>query len=1171
MQTMREIFSKPIDRPIEGVIKANDESSLRTEVEEYVLTHEVSQRLETFISAYNDYNAATQNGVWISGFFGSGKSHLLKMLALLLENREIDGQRIADMFLPKCEDQIFRASLQKACSRPSKSILFNIDQKTDTINTRQTDALLSVFVKVFDEMCGYYGKQGYIAKFERDLDKRSLYQRFQESYERIAGKAWTKGREQAILESRNIARTYADITGEPEENANGIIDKYRRDYKLSIEDFAAEVKEYIDRQAPGFRLNFFVDEVGQYIADNVKLMLNLQSIAEALATVCKGQAWIIVTAQEDMTSVLGEFNKKQGNDFSKIQARFANRLKLTSANVDEVIKKRLLEKKADCRTALESIYEEQKNNFKTIFGFIGGTKYKQYSGVEDFISCYPFVPYQFTLFQEAIKGLSDHNVFEGRHNSVGERSMLGVFQMVAVALGDREVGSLASFDLMFEGIRQSVKSTAVQAIRRAEQHLDDEDAIRVLKVLFLVKYYSRQFIANARNISVLLQRSFSENAEARLKRIQEALNRLDSESYVQRNGDVYEYLTDEEQDIEKEIKNTWIDSTDVADYLNRVLFEGIIGGTKIRYVGNAQDYTLGKRLDCHNVGIERELAMHIITPWYERNTGGDIYTASWDKGELLVVMPQDDRFMSDVTMFLKTAKYVKQNISTASESVRKILDAKQAHAHDREADIEAKAKNLLAESELSINGNKLAPGSSDARQRILAADQELIAFFYTNLKMLGSTKYQMQSIPTYFAPGARDFFPSELSEAETEVLNAVKANQSAGLRTTIKGLCDKLTKRPYGWYNDAIICLVAQLAARGRLNVRSDGNLLEDEKLIAALKNPHNYDNMTLEPQADYSAAQVKKVKDFFSNYFGEPADSSDPKALGKQLQSRLQEFLDKLKAYDGANRRGYGFWGELTEPLSRLQKVAAKPAEYFFVNCPQSELSQLCDDKEDYFDPVVEFMTKSGHTIMEEAMKLLKDQQANIDYITARDELSEINDIVRDPRCFRGVRMPRLKELTAQLSGRISAAVAEEQKCAAEKIDEMRRHFVSLPDFAAVSQEDQQRLTAGFDRIAASLKQQNLIAVIREQLHTFEDTTGKRLAEELYTLAHPSKAAAAAKGGAAKVEAVQMPEWRVKFDKPWLEDDADIDAYFARVEEELRQLKEKLREEVKNGKRIRL
>jgi len=1169
MQKMREIFSKPIDRPIEGVIKANDESSLRIEIEEYVLTHEISQRLEAFISAYNDYNTATQNGVWISGFFGSGKSHLLKMLALLLENREIDGQRIVDMFLPKCDDEIFRAALRKACSRPSKSILFNIDQKTDTITTKQTDALLSVFVKVFDEMCGYYGKQGYIARFERDLDKRSLYGSFRESYERLAGKPWTKGREQAILEGRNIAKTYAEITGEPEETASGIIDKYRRDYKLSIEDFAAEVKEYVDRQAPGFRLNFFVDEVGQYIADNVKLMLNLQSIAEALATVCKGQAWIIVTAQEDMASVLGEFGKKQGNDFSKIQARFANRLKLTSANVDEVIKTRLLEKKADCRAALESIYEEQKNNFKTIFGFTGGTRYKQYTSAEDFIACYPFVPYQFTLFQEAIKGLSDHNVFEGRHNSVGERSMLGVFQSVAITLRDLEVGSLASFDLMFEGIRQSVKSTAVQAIRRAEQHLDDEDATRVLKVLFLVKYYSRQFIANARNISVLLQKSFSENAEARLKRIQEALNRLDSESYVQRNGDVYEYLTDEEQDIEKEIKNTGIDSTDVADYLNRVLFEEIIGGTKVRYIGNSQDYTLGKRMDCHNIGIERELAMHIITPWYERNTGGNVYTTSWDRGELLILMPPDDRFMSDVTMYLKTEKFVKQNISTASESVRKILDSKQAHAHDREDDIRIKAKNLLAEAELSVNGNKLDIGSTDARQRIVAANQELIAFFYPNLKMLGSSKYQIQAVAGYFDPGARYLFSNELSEAEKEVLNTIKANQQAGLRTTIKALCEKLTKRPYGWYDDAIICLVAQLAARGKLNVRSDGNLLEDEKLVAALKNSHNYDNVTLEPQADYSAAQIKKVKDFFSNYFGEPADSSDPKALGKQLVTRLQAFFDSIKAYD-TNRRGYGFWGELTEPLARLQKVTAKSAEYFFVDCQQSELSQLCDDREDYFDPVVEFMTKSGHTIMDDALKLLREQQANIEYI-AHDEIAEINDIVRDPRCFRGLRMPRLKELTAQLGERISAAVTTEQEQAATKIGEMRQHFTTLPDFSAVTQEDRQRLTAGFDKIAANVKQQNLIAVIREQLHTFEETTCKRMAEELYTLAHPAKAAAASGGGAAKVEAVPMPEWKVKFAKPWLEDDADIDAYFAEIAEELRQLKEKLRAEVKTGKRIRL
>ena len=374
MTALTDIFSKKIDRPIEGVIKADDASGLLNEVEEYVLTNEIKKSLSAFLSAYNDYNVKTQNGVWISGFFGSGKSHLLKMLALLLENETVGGKTVAELFIPKCEgDAELQASLKKACQMPSKSILFNIDQKSDAITTKQTDALLSVFVKVFDEMCGYYGKQGYIAQFERDLDSRNLYDDFKDAFQRIANKPWDKGRTQAILEGRNIAKAYAEISGEPESSANGIIDKYRKDYNLSIEDFAKQVKAYIDKQSKDFRLNFFVDEVGQYIADNTQLMLNLQTLACSLASVCKGQAWIIVTAQEDMTSVFGEIGKKQGNDFSKIQARFANRLKLTSANVDEVIRKRLLAKKDEFLPQLNRMYAEQSNNFKTLFNFTDGT------------------------------------------------------------------------------------------------------------------------------------------------------------------------------------------------------------------------------------------------------------------------------------------------------------------------------------------------------------------------------------------------------------------------------------------------------------------------------------------------------------------------------------------------------------------------------------------------------------------------------------------------------------------------------------------------------------------------------------------------------------------------------------------------------------------------------
>jgi energy-coupling factor transporter ATP-binding protein EcfA2 len=200
---LKTIFNKPVDRPIEGVIKADDETSLSREIEEYVLTNIVEKRLESFLDAYNNYEGA--NGVWVSGFFGSGKSHLLKMLALLLENRQIDGAAALDLFLPKCVDnEILRGDLRRAVAIPSKSILFNIDQKADVISKTQIDALLAVFVKVFDEMCGYYGKQGHIALFERDLDSRGLYGQFKSAYESIAGRTWRKGREQALLEAKSI-------------------------------------------------------------------------------------------------------------------------------------------------------------------------------------------------------------------------------------------------------------------------------------------------------------------------------------------------------------------------------------------------------------------------------------------------------------------------------------------------------------------------------------------------------------------------------------------------------------------------------------------------------------------------------------------------------------------------------------------------------------------------------------------------------------------------------------------------------------------------------------------------------------------------------------------------------------------------------------------------------
>ena len=527
-------------------------------------------------------------------------------------------------------------------------------------------------------MCGYYGKQGHVAQFERDLDSRGLYAQFKTNYEATAGRSWEKGREQSLLETGNIAKAYAQTTGDDESSAIGILDKYRNEYGVSIEDFAKQVHAYIEKQSPGFRLNFFVDEVGQYIAENVKLMTNMQTIAESLATRCRGRAWIMVTAQEDMEMVVGEMGKQQGNDFTKIQARFANRMKLTSADVEEVIQERLLKKKEAAEGPLSDIYQAQKNNFKTLFNFADGSKtYQNFRDREHFIHSYPFIPYQFALFQSAIQNLSKHEAFEGKHSSVGERSMLGVFQQVAIQISNHQIGQLATFDLMFEGIRTALKSGIQQAIIQSENHLDNPFALRLLKALFLVKYV-QEFKATTRSLCILMLDGFDKDIPALEKQVEGALNLLEQQTCIQRSGELYSYLTDEEKDVEQEIKDTEVENVVVADELEKIVFDHVIKHKKIRCEDppyNRRDYPYTRKLDDRMLGREQELAIHVISPFNENVDNEQILQSqSMGRDELLVLMPPDHSLVREILMYKRTEKYIQQSISTYQQvAVKRIL------------------------------------------------------------------------------------------------------------------------------------------------------------------------------------------------------------------------------------------------------------------------------------------------------------------------------------------------------------------------------------------------------------------------------------------------------------------------------------------------------------------
>ena len=830
MLTIRSLFERPIDREIDGVIKADDESHLAQELEEYVVTSELDRRLGELADAYSEGGANT--GVWISGFFGSGKSHLLKMLAVLLEDRKVGERGAWDLFRPKLlEDPLLAGALGRAVAIPSRSILFNIDQKADVIAKDQPDALLAVFQRVFDEHCGYFGKQAHIAQFERDLDKRGQFDRFRDAYARIASQSWDRGREEAVLEGGNIDRAFAEVVGSSAGDAHDVIDRYRRDHHVSIGDFAERVGDYINAQEANFRLNFFVDEVGQYIADNIKLMTNLQTIAESLITRCNGRAWLMVTAQQDIAAVVGDRDRAQENDFSKIQARFGLRMSLTSADVAEVISKRLLGKNPAAAIELRSLYARHGGDLRTVFGFADGSmRLPEVRDEEHFASTYPFVPYQFTLLQLAIQGLAEHNAFEGRFSSVGERSMLQVFREVAVAMKSCPVGDVAAFDRMYDGLAPSLKADVQQAVLRAARDLGDAGAVRALKALFLVKYIGG-FKATARNVAVLLVDRLDDDPAARQREVERALGVLEAETFIRRDGEHWEFLTNDEKDVDEEIKAVEIELGDVRRQLDRLFFDEVMGERKLRHEASGQVFDFARRIDEQLFGRDRELAIDIVTSLHDLPGVEAARARSMAADELAVVAGDDERLIRDVRTWLRTEKFIRQSVGGQGSDTRKRIIMERRERNDTLGrSLVAQARGLLGQARLIVRGEELSlPGAGDGAARIGQAFQTLIDRVHTSLGMLGGRRYGEGDIAGAFADAAASpgLDLGAAPEPERELLNQAAADARRGVRTTARALVARFTAKPYGWSYHAVLAAIAGLIARGRMEARLDGAVLD--------------------------------------------------------------------------------------------------------------------------------------------------------------------------------------------------------------------------------------------------------------------------------------------------------------------------------------------------------
>lgn len=306
---IKDMFRKKIDREIQGVIIVGqgEDTNVSQELEEYVVTRELQKHFADFFSAYKKgiVGQTPKMGVWISGFFGSGKSHFLKILSYLLENKRIENKHALDFFVEdeKIVDTMVLADMKLAAETPTDAILFNIDSKSDTNGKQDKDAIVKVFLKVFNEMQEFCGSMPYLADLERRLTEEGRFEEFKHTFEEEYGDAWEDSRQDFDFIQDTVVAVLADMGFMSEDAARNWCEKATTEYQISIEDFARRVHTYIEQKGKNHHVVFLVDEIGQYIGDDSKLMLNLQTVTEELGKECKGKAWVIVTSQQDIDSI----------------------------------------------------------------------------------------------------------------------------------------------------------------------------------------------------------------------------------------------------------------------------------------------------------------------------------------------------------------------------------------------------------------------------------------------------------------------------------------------------------------------------------------------------------------------------------------------------------------------------------------------------------------------------------------------------------------------------------------------------------------------------------------------------------------------------------------------------------------------------------------------------
>lgn len=510
MKTIREIFdqTRPIDRQITSVINyaGATESQLEREILEYEVTDSLARHYERLLSNLADgFSAGTGHeiGVWVSGFYGSGKSSFTKYLGFAFDPK----RKLKDVpFLKWLQNQFpgnqLRQQLATVASRfPSTVIMLDLAAVASVQAAAQGVSRL-----LYDEVMAWagYSKDEKLALLELLLEKDGKLEPFKSRFQEVAkGRSWDSLKNDLLLgvtfASRIVSEFYGDIWPDAKSfNDTKISARYGEDERVR------QMLDLVERRSGSKRVIFIIDEVGQFLEGSPQLVLNMQGLAENLKNLGFGHAWVIATAQQTLPVTGPLF---------KLKDRFpeARRVDIESSDIREITYRRLLRKSPAGEDLLRSLFKDKEGGLLHATQLKNTKLFQSTLTADAFVRLYPFLPQHFSLLMELLRSLARST------GGIGLRSAIKVIQDVLVdvssyrpghkLLADATIGALATADVFYDTLRRDIERANRQLVetvdRVGEVFSVDSPHHRVAKTIVVLQFIDG-FPVSRENVAALL-------------------------------------------------------------------------------------------------------------------------------------------------------------------------------------------------------------------------------------------------------------------------------------------------------------------------------------------------------------------------------------------------------------------------------------------------------------------------------------------------------------------------------------------------------------------------------------------------------------------------------------------------------------------------------------------